>query len=120
MKVTVRVSKSFKRLAKPLIKKYNSLSNELVQLQKDLENNPKLGTPIGSDSYKIRLAVKSKGKGKSGGLRVISHLSSEIIGIFNNDGDEISVTLVSIYDKSETASISDKELKELISGIEHE
>jgi hypothetical protein len=77
-----------------------------------------LGKSIGQDSYKIRLAVKSKGKGKSGGLRIISHLDTEIIGLIENNGDTIIVNLISIYDKSETSSISDKELRDLINSLQ--
>ncbi len=44
----------------------NSLKN------KELEENPTTGTPLGNDVYKIRLAIVSKNKGKSGGARVIS------------------------------------------------
>jgi mRNA-degrading endonuclease RelE of RelBE toxin-antitoxin system len=118
MKVIVRVSKSFKRQAKPLLKKFSSLTKELIQLEEELKENPHLGKPIGHDSYKIRLAVKSKGKGKSGGLRVISHLDTEIVGLIEAKEDYIIVNLISIYDKSETASISDKELRDLIIGLQ--
>ena len=117
MKVIVRVSKSFKRQAKPLLKKFLTLNKDLIQLQKQLEENPRLGKPLGHDSYKIRLAVKSKGKGKSGGLRIISHVYIEIIGLIGTDDDNIIVNLISIYDKGETASISDKELRDLISDL---
>jgi len=65
MKVIVNISKSFRRLAKPLLKKFNSLNKELIQLEKDLIDNPKLGKPLGHNAFKIRLAVASKGKGKS-------------------------------------------------------
>ena len=67
MKVTVKVTKSFKRLAKPLLKKYSSLNKELSKLQTDLVDNPQLGKPLGHNAFKIRLAVESKGKGKRGG-----------------------------------------------------
>jgi mRNA-degrading endonuclease RelE of RelBE toxin-antitoxin system len=120
MKVTVRVSKSFKRQAKPLLRKFSSLSKELTQLENELINNPQPGKPIGQDSCKIRLAVKSKGKGKSGGLRVISHLATEIVKLIEIEGEEITVTLISIYDKSETTSISDKELRDIITGLQYE
>ena len=119
MRVIVRVSKSFKRLAKPLMKKFHSLNKELAQLESDLIDNPRLGSPIGQDSYKIRLSVKSKGKGKSGGLRIISHLETEIVGLLEIEGENIIVNLISIYDKSETASISDKELRDLINGLKN-
>lgn len=118
MKVTVRIAKSFKRQAKPLLKKYPSLTRELFQLGLDLKDNPRMGTPIGNDSYKIRLAIKSKNKGKSGGLRVISHLETEILGFAEFDGKNITVILISIYNKSETATITAKELSDLINGIE--
>lgn len=119
MKVIVRVTKSFKRQAKPLLKKYSSLSKELTQLENELIENPRLGKPLGQDSFKIRIAVKSKGKGKSGGLRVISHLDTEIIGLIESEGEEVIVNLISIYDKSEAASISDKELRDLITGLQN-
>ena len=81
MKVTVRVTKSFKRQAKPLLKKFLSLTDELLQLEKILTENPQSGTPLGHNCYKIRLAVKSKRKGKRGGLRAISHLDSDIVSL---------------------------------------
>lgn len=120
MKVIVRVSKSFKRQAKPLLKKFASLSSELTKLENDLMENPRLGIPLGHDSYKIRLAVKSKGKGKSGGFRVISHIDTEVIGLVEYNEKNIIVNLLSIYDKSETASISVKELQDLINGLQQE
>lgn len=120
MSVIVRVAKSFKVLAKPLLKKYVSLKDELLQLEQNLLINPKLGIPLGNDSYKIRLAVRSKGKGKSGGLRIISHINSEVIGVIESVDENIIVTLISIYDKSETSNISDKELKDIINRLQNE
>ena len=76
--------------------------------------------PYDKESYKIKLAVKSKGKGKSGGLRVISHIDAEVIGLVEPEGDAVVVTLISIYDKSETATISVKELQDLIASLKHE
>jgi mRNA-degrading endonuclease RelE of RelBE toxin-antitoxin system len=120
MKTIVRVSKSFKRLAKPLLKKYSSLANELLSLENELLTNPKFGIPLGRDSYKIRLAVKSKGRGKSGGLRVITHLDTEMVCIVEEINENYVISLIAIYDKNETATISDKELKELIEQLQSE
>ncbi|MDQ3020695.1 MAG: hypothetical protein M3R36_09005 [Bacteroidota bacterium] len=64
MKVEVKVTKGFKKQAKPFLKKYCSLTDELRKLEKQLCINPKQGQSIGQKAYKIRLAVKSKGKGK--------------------------------------------------------
>ena len=57
---------NFERSAKRLSKKYRSLKNELAELNRLILSNPHAGTPIGKGAYKVRLAVKSKGKGKVG------------------------------------------------------
>lgn len=120
MKVTVRITKGFKSQAKPLLKKFKSLSNDLLGLQKELELNPKLGISLGNDIYKIRLKITSKGKGKSGGARVISLLQTNIILEEIRTDQEITVNLISIYDKSEISNLSEKELKELIKVFKKE
>jgi mRNA-degrading endonuclease RelE of RelBE toxin-antitoxin system len=68
MNCRIIVVDDFKRDAKKLLKKYLSLKDELAALQEQLLQNPRMGTLIHENVYKIRLAVKSKGKGKSGGL----------------------------------------------------
>ena len=118
MKVTVRITKSFKIAAKPLLKKYHSLSKDLSNLEKDLVKTPRLGTPLGKDTYKIRLKVTSKGKGKSGGARVISLIETTLVGFAEIVSDEeIIVNLITIYDKGDVGNISDKELKDLIKNF---
>lgn len=54
-------------------------------LEKELIVNPKLGADLGNGIFKIRLAVKSKGKGKSGGYRVITYhqIVNQINMIYN-------------------------------------
>lgn len=117
--IEVRVTKNFARDAKPLLKKYPSLDKELRFLYTELKKNPELGQPLGNNAYKIRLSIKSKGKGKSGGARVITYLEAEMIGYFEkHKAQNITVNLISIYDTSEISSISIKEIKELIQKIE--
>lgn len=65
------------------------------------------GTPLGRNCYKIRLAVSSKGRGKSGGARIITNI---VIS-------EETVYLLSIYDKSEKENLTDKELLELLEFV---
>ena len=61
------------------------------------------------------MKITSKGKGRSGGARVISLVETEIISIAEiNIDEEITVSLLSIYDKSEVQNLTDKELKELV------
>jgi mRNA-degrading endonuclease RelE of RelBE toxin-antitoxin system len=93
----------FERQAKRLIKKYPSLKKEIQELIVKLKKEPETGISIGLNCHKIRLAIASKGKGKSGGARVITYI------IFNND----TVYLLSIYDKSEIENLTDKEIMEL-------
>jgi mRNA-degrading endonuclease RelE of RelBE toxin-antitoxin system len=97
----------FRREAKRLLRKYPSLRQELKALNTELESNPHLGTPLGNDAYKIRVSIKSKGKGKSGGARVITCIVTENEEIY----------LLTIYDKSEFDSINDKTLKAIIKSI---
>ncbi|HAK77385.1 MAG TPA: hypothetical protein DCR35_02465 [Runella sp.] len=105
---SVRAARSFEREAKPLIKKYASLRQELATLGEQLQENPTLGTPLGQDCYKIRLAIKSKGKGKSGGARIITYVVT----------DNEEVILLTIYDKQIRGTISEKELKELLDELD--
>lgn len=115
MKVIVRTTTNFKSEVKPLLKKYKSLASDLLKLEKELSENPRLGTHLGKDAYKIRLKISSKNKGKSGGARVISLVDSMVIGFTEQiSPEEITVNLLSIYDKSDIANITDKELKDLI------
>ena len=88
--------------------KISAQKTEILKLIQTLKSEPELGTPIGKSCFKIRLAIKSKGKGKSGGARVVTYVYIE---------DE-QVFLLSIYDKSEKENITDKELEELLSLIE--
>lgn len=110
MKYEVRTTDNFEKAAKPLSKKYRSLSQELQNLEAELINHPETGTSLGHNVYKIRLAIKSKDRGKSGGARVITYLELEAA----LDEETTTIYLLTIYDKSEMDSISRKEIDELI------
>jgi len=107
MSFSVKSISVFERQAKRLMKKFPSLKKELQALINELKEKPEKGTSIGHNCYKIRLAIASKGKGKSGGARVITHV------IFKND----TLYLLTIYDKSELEDLTDKEILELIKQI---
>jgi hypothetical protein len=100
----IRPTPRFKREFKHLVKKFPSLLNELRRLELELAENPTLGTPIGMNCYKIRLAIASKGVGKRGGARVITY-----VRLLNEQID-----LLTIYDKNEVSDISDKEILSII------
>ena len=97
----------FKNQSKRLIRKFPSLKSELQDLLAILTKKPESGTPLGNNTYKIRLAVKSKGKGKSGGVRIITYKVDK-----NKE-----VYLLNIYDKSEIASVEDKIITGIITQI---
>jgi len=107
----ISVSVAFKREAKRLIKKYTSLQTSINNLIIELSHNAFLGDAYGEGIFKVRLADKSKGKGKSGGFRVMYyHLSKT--------DDSYDILLMSIYDKSEKATVKKndavKRLKEIL------
>ena len=64
----------FDKQLKRLAKKYPSLKSDFSSFLHRLEVKPERGVALGKNCYKIRLAIKSKGKGKSGGARVITHI----------------------------------------------
>jgi len=98
----------FDRQLKRLTKKFPSLKTEYANLVDSLESRPVQGVHLAVDCYKIRVAIKSKGKGKSGGARIIVQVRLEANIVY----------LLTIYDKSEIESLSNKEIQYLLSFIE--
>ena len=92
----------FEKELKQLAKKYPSIKKDISALVDRLLQEPKTGTPLGNNCYKIRMAITSKGQGKSGGARIITFV--QVI--------ETTIFLLSIYDKADSENISEKELKE--------
>ena len=72
MNYEIIITKTFKRDFKPLFKKYRSLLDDLEQFKDELLKNPTMGEDSGGNTRKIRMAIASKNKGKSGGARVIT------------------------------------------------
>lgn len=117
---THRFEKELKRLAK----KFPSLKNEFAELIAVITANPKTGTFIGNNCYKIRLAIGSKGKGKSGGARVITYLYIESDSFVNTNKNKSireqtkTVYLLTIYDKGEKEDLKPNELKDMVDSLE--
>ena len=110
MNYNIITTDNFEKEAKRLKKKYISLKKDLQKLKTYLIHQPH-GIPLGNNAYKIRIAVKSKGKGKRGGLRVITYLEIDLLIV-----NLTNIFLLSIYDKSETENITKDELKRLINN----
>lgn len=100
----------FDKAIKALAKRHKSLKDDLILFRKSLEENPFQGTELSPGIRKIRLAITSKGKGKSGGARVITYtvFASEVNG---------KVYLIDIYDKSDYSTIDTKIIQSIISDL---
>lgn len=105
--IKITYTPEFKKEYKRLSKKFTSLESDIKFLIEELYTNPKLGKSLGSNAYKIRCQVKSKGKGKSGGVRIITYYLEE----------DHKIYLLNIYDKSEKQSISAKQIRDLIQSV---
>ena len=107
MNCKIDTTPDFARELKQLAKRYPSMKDDFRDFLDALRKSPLQGEPLGKHLRKVRFPIASKAKGKSGGARVITHTV-----LIETDG--ANVTLVTIYDKSDQANITDKELKKLI------
>ena len=104
MSFKIDTTRRFKKELKELAKKYKKIKIDYSNLLDSLEQNPTLGTPLGNNCYKVRVANSSVPTGKSGGFRVITLLKVE----------KEKIILLTIYSKSEKENISDDELKAIL------
>ena len=101
------VSSYFAKEAKRLSKKYPSFKSDLEKLKNSLQDNPLQGTELTPGVRKIRMAIESKGKGSSGGARVITFniLTKE------QDGE---IVLLLLYDKSDASTVKLSVVKDIV------
>jgi mRNA-degrading endonuclease RelE of RelBE toxin-antitoxin system len=111
MNVEIVLGDEFKRQFKRLAKKYPSLKDDFVTFKNDLADDPFQGINLGSGTRKVRMAIASKGKGKSGGARIIT------FNVILHEDDSIEITLLTIYDKGEISNVTDNYIKWLVSLI---
>lgn len=107
--VVIGYTSDFARQIKRLKKKYPSMKNDFNNFLRAVEQNPLLGTDLGNGLRKVRLAIASKGKGKSGGARIITC-------ILDVNSEELHVDLLTIYDKSEISNVSDTYIESLVNS----
>jgi mRNA-degrading endonuclease RelE of RelBE toxin-antitoxin system len=104
MNYTVVTSEDFEKNFKRLSKKYHSLNRDYEVFLRELLANPAMGDDLGNNTRKIRMAIASKGRGKSGGARVIT--CNVLVSM-----EDAEIYLLAIYDKGERASVSKNEIK---------
>ena len=96
--------------AKRLAKRHRSFIEDLQDFQEELLKNPYQGTEVSPGIRKIRLSIDSKGRGKSGGARVITftYLVDEKDGV---------VILLLLYDKADASSIKMNVVRKIIKDL---
>ena len=100
----------FEKSLKDLTKRYKSMKHDFSAFKESLKENPFQGSDLGGGLRKIRMAIYSKGKGKSGGARVITYTTL----VDETSGD---VWLVEIYDKSEYSTVRTEVIKEMLKEL---
>jgi mRNA-degrading endonuclease RelE of RelBE toxin-antitoxin system len=110
MSYSILPTHRFEKELKRLVKKFPSLKIEYKELIEEIEKNPEAGTFIGNSCYKIRVAIESKRKGKSGGARAITYVYVQTETVY----------LLTIYDKGEKENLKPNELKMMIESLELE
>lgn len=105
--IEVSVSDDFARQAKRLSKKYPSFKEDYKNFLDSIKENPLQGDEITKNIRKIRMAIGSKGKGKSGGARVIT---------FNilTDIQNGHVFFLLIYDKEDASTVKVNVVKQMV------
>lgn len=106
--VTIDYTPEFLKSAKVLSKRYKSFAKDLETLCEEIRQNPATGDDLGRGIRKYRMAIKSKGKGKRAGARVIS------LSVLTDENNS-KITLLYAYDKSDMANIADNKIKQIIS-----
>ena len=108
--ITISVSDDFAKEAKRLAKKYPSFKQDYKDFLESIKNNPLQGDEITKNIRKIRMAIKAKGKGKSGGARVIT---------FNvlTDMENGQVVFLLLYDKEDASTVKVNVVKQLVCDL---
>jgi hypothetical protein len=105
----IKATKIFIRCVKPLAKRYRSFKNDYAKFLDELEENPQMGVDLGDGFRKVRMAIASKGKGKSGGARIIT------LNMVERNG---CLYLIYAYDKSDADSVSLDVIKKFVSDMD--
>ena len=104
----VKISEDFRAAYKRLKKRHKSLEADFERLLASLLEDPLQGVELEGGARKVRLAITSKGRGKSGGARVIIRVRFI--------ADELQ--LLYIYDKADYENISDSYLRDVMKRME--
>lgn len=110
MSYKVEATEDFRKAFKRLAKRHKSFADDFKEFAKSLEINPFQGDELTPGVRKIRMAIASKGRGKSGGARVITYT----VSISEDSG---TVYLIDIYDKSDYSTVIVSVIQKKIEGL---
>ena len=102
MNFEVKYTPDFDHSLKRIAKKHKSIRDDILELIDQLEREPRTGTQVRTNLYKIRLNISSSNKGKSGGARVVTY-------VYNT---KETVFLAEIYLKSEFETFDEQAIIE--------
>lgn len=110
MNFEIQTTSYFDSEAKKLAKRHRSFIDDLQNFRESILNNPYQGTELTPGVRKIRLTIDSKGRGKSGGARVITftYIVDEKNGV---------VILLLLYDKADASSIKINVVRKIIKDL---
>ena len=123
MNWTIDFTTEFSRGAKLLKKRYRSFLNDLEKFKDSIAENPFQGAELAPGIRKIRMEIAAKGKGKSGGARVITltyYISHEegkvhfLIIYDKSDADTVDVKVVKKYAEELGFNLSELQAKSLL------
>ncbi len=105
--IEIFYTQRFQKDLKRLYKKNKQIRQDIDGLVETLRENPRLGTSLGNNLFKIRVKDSSSGKGKSGGYRVITYFLTKNEWLY----------LMTMYSKTERATISEQEIKVILDSL---
>ena len=110
MSFEVQTTSYFDSEAKRLAKRHRSFVDDLSGFRDSIMKNPYQGTELSPGIRKVRMAIASKGRGQSGGARVITftYLVDEKDGV---------VVLLLLYDKADASNIKMNVVRKIIKDL---
>lgn len=110
MNFELQTTSYFDSEARKLVKRHRSFIDDLQEFRDSILANPYQGVEISPGIRKIRLAIDSKGRGKSGGARIITftYLVNEKDGV---------VILLLLYDKADASSIKMNVVRKILKDL---
>ncbi len=110
MSFEIIATAGFRRSLKMLAKRHSSIKEDFIEFSRSIQENPFQGNELSPGIRKIRMSIRSKGRGKSGGARVITYT----IVAADNSG---KVYLIDIYDKADFTTVDTSVIHKMVKEL---